>query len=434
MIKLGVIFNMGIFLIICLFALIAVNMPIGFAIGISSAATLIFSYHKPLLLIPQRMVIGTDKFALMAIPFFILIGVLMEKSKISKSLIELATKLVGHITGGLSIVVVLASMFFAAISGSGPATVAAIGSITIPEMEKGGYSKKFATGIAASAGALGPIIPPSIPMIIYGVTAEESITKLFLGGFGAGFLLATIMIIICYFKARKEKVPRVKYVHSIKDIFMGIWQAKYAIGAPLIVLGGIYGGIFTPTEAGAIGSVYTIIIGFLFTRTLNLKKLMEAFLKTAELSAVIMFIIANAALFGWLMTSGGVPQTISRFILSISDNKIILLILINIILLITGALMDTVAAIIILVPVFLPIANQLGIDPIHFGIIVVVNLVIGYLTPPVGYNLYIAGPIAGLSFEETSSAVLIFLFGAIIGLILITYIPGIALFFPRLFA
>jgi C4-dicarboxylate transporter DctM subunit len=301
-------------------------------------------------------------------------------------------------------------------------------------MEKGGYSKKFATGIAASAGALGPIIPPSIPMIIYGVTAEESITKLFLGGFGAGFLLATIMIIICYFKARKEKVPRVKYVHSIKDIFMGIWQAKYAIGAPLIVLGGIYGGIFTPTEAGAIGSVYTIIIGFLFTRTLNLKKLMEAFLKTAELSAVIMFIIANAALFGWLMTSGGVPQTISRFILSISDNKIILLILINIILLITGALMDTVAAIIILVPVFLPIANQLGIDPIHFGIIVVVNLVIGYLTPPVGYNLYIAGPIAGLSFEETSSAVLIFLFGAIIGLILITYIPGIALFFPRLFA
>jgi len=424
---------MGIVLISSLFILIAFSMPIGFAIGISSAVTLIFSYHKPLLLIPQRMVVGTDKFALMAIPFFILIGILMEKGNISKTLIELATKLVGFITGGLSMVVVLASMFFAAISGSGPATVAAIGSITIPEMVKKGYSRQFATGIAASAGALGPIIPPSIPMIIYGVTAEVSITELFLAGFGAGFLLAGILIIICYFKAKKEKVPCTGKISSFKELLFSLWKAKYALGAPIIVLGGIYGGIFTPTEAGAIGCVYTIIIGFLFTRNLNFIKLKEALLQTAELSAVIMFIIANASLFGWLMASGQVPQTVSNFMLSISSNKIILLLLINILLLIVGALMDTVAAIIILVPVLLPIANQLNLDPIHFGIIVVVNLVIGYLTPPVGYNLYIASPLSGLSFEETSRSVLIFLEGAIIGLLMLTYIPSISLFFPRLF-
>lgn len=212
-----------------------------------------------------------------------------------------------------------------------------------------------------------------------------------------------------------------------------MWKAKYALGAPIIVLGGIYGGIFTPTEAGAIGCVYTIIVGFLFTRSLNFIKLKEALLQTVELSAVIMFIIANASLFGWLMASGQVPQTVSNFMLSISSNKIILLLLINVLLLIVGALMDTVAAIIILVPVLLPLANQLNLDPIHFGIIVVVNLVIGYITPPVGYNLYIASPLSGLSFEETSRSVLIFLEGAIIGLLILTYIPSISLFFPQLF-
>jgi len=423
---------MGLLLISSFFILIAFSMPIGFAIGISSALTLIFSYHKPLLLIPQQMVVGADKFALMAIPFFILIGILMEKGNISKTLIELATKLVGFITGGLSMVVVLASMFFAAISGSGPATVAAIGSITMPEMVKKGYSRKFATGIAASAGALGPIIPPSIPMIIYGVTAEVSITQLFLGGFGAGFLLAGILITICYFKAKKEKVPRSGKISSLKELLVSLWKAKYALGAPIIVLGGIYGGIFTPTEAGAVGCIYTILVGFLFTKSLSFKKLKEALLQTAELSAIIMFIIANAALFGWLMASGRVPQMVSNFMLGISSNRIILLLLINILLLIVGALMDTVAAIIILVPVLLPIANQLNLDPIHFGIIVVVNLVIGYLTPPVGYNLYIAAALSGLSFEETSKSVLIFLGGAIIGLLILTYIPAISLFFPRL--
>lgn len=423
---------MAILLLLSLFILIVFSMPIGFAIGISSALTLVISYHKPLLLIPQQLVVGTDKFALMAIPFFILIGVLMEKGKISQALIELATRLVGFITGGLSMVVVLASMLFAAISGSGPATVAAIGSITIPEMVKRGYSKKFATGIAASAGALGPIIPPSIPMIIYGVTAEVSITKLFLGGFGAGFLLGGILIIICYFKAKREKVPRSGSISSLKEVLFSLWEAKYALGAPIIVLGGIYGGIFTPTEAGAVGCVYTILVGFLFTKGLSFKKLKEALLKTAELSAIVMFIIANAALFGWLMASGRVPQMVSNFILSISSDKIILLLLINILLLIVGAIMDTVAAIIILVPALLPVAYQLGLDPIHFGIIVVVNLVIGYLTPPVGYNLYIAAPLSGLSFEETSKSVLIFLGGAIIGLLILTYIPAISLFFPRL--
>jgi C4-dicarboxylate transporter, DctM subunit len=424
---------MGIVLLATLFVLIFLNIPICFAIGMSSAITLIFVYNKPLLLIPQRMVMSSNQFALMAIPFFILIGFLMTKTNISKKLINFADELIGHITGGLAMVVVIASMVFAAISGSGPATVAAIGGTTIKEMVKKGYSIKFSTGIAATAGSLGPIIPPSIPMIIYGVVAEESITRLFLGGIGAGVLLGLIMIIICYFKAKNEHIKKREGKPSFKKIRQATWDAKYAISVPIIVLGGIYGGVFTPTEAGAVGSVYLIVIGFFFTRTLNIYKLKEALLSTAENTALIMFIIANAGIFGWLIASGKVPQMVSNSLLSISTNKIILLLLINGLLLIVGALMDTVAAIIILVPVLLPIAVQLNMDPIHFGVIVVVNLVIGYITPPVGYNLYIASSLSGISFEDTSKSVFTFLLGCIVGLLIMTYIPQVVMFVPNLF-
>jgi len=423
--------NPGILLIVSFFTLLAFGIPIAFGIGLSSVFTLLFAYDKPLMLISQRLVTGTNKFALMAIPFFILVGILMRKSEISANLVDLASSLVGFIRGGLSMAVVLASMVFAAVSGSGPATVAAIGGITIPEMQKRGYSKEFSTGIATSAGALGPIIPPSIPMIIYGVTAEVSITKLFLGGIGAGLLLGAILMILSYFKARREGVPRIGHAPSGKEVFVKLWKAKWALGAPVIILGGIYGGIFTPTEAGAVGSAYVILAGFL-TKGLNFKKLKDGLLESAELSAVVMFVIGNAFLFGWLITSIQIPQMVSNSILAITTNKIILLLLLNLLLLVVGALMDTVAAIIILVPVLMPIYYSVGVDPIHLGLIVVVNLVIGYLTPPVGYNLYVGASISGLSFEKTSKSVLIFLVGSLIGLALLTYIPAISLFFPGL--
>ncbi|GAI61411.1 unnamed protein product, partial [marine sediment metagenome] len=233
-----------------------------------------------------------------------------------------------------------------------------------------------------------------------GVVAQISITKLFLAGFGAGFLIAFVLIIICYFKAAKDNVPRSEKIASINEIGRAIWKAKYVLGAPIIILGGIYGGIFTPTEAGAVGALYTIIIGVFFTRSLNIKIIIDSVLKTAELSAGILFIMANATLFSWLMASGEVPQKVSAFLMTISSEKWVTLILINILLLLVGTIIDGIAAVTIFVPVLLPIAQQLGMDLTHFGIIVVVNLVIGFLTPPLGVNLYVAVSTSGLSFEE----------------------------------
>ena len=423
--------NIGFLLLLIFFILVILSIPIGFALGLASTLVLLSVFPKPLLLIPQQMIVIT--LMVLMILLSILIGVLMEKGKISKSLIDLASKFVGFIRGGLAMVCVLASMFFGAISGSGPATVAAIGSVTIPEMSKRGYSRIFATGIAAAAGTLGPIIPPSILMIVFGVVAQISITKLFLAGFGAGFLIAFVLIIICYFKAAKDNVPRSEKIASINEIGRAIWKAKYVLGAPIIILGGIYGGIFTPTEAGAVGALYTIIIGVFFTRSLNIKIIIDSVLKTAELSAGILFIMANATLFSWLMASGEVPQKVSAFLMTISSEKWVTLILINILLLLVGTIIDGIAAVTIFVPVLLPIAQQLGMDLTHFGIIVVVNLVIGFLTPPLGVNLYVAVSTSGLSFEDTVKGVIPFLIGAIICLIILTYVPFISMFIPNLF-
>ncbi|MCD6363629.1 MAG: TRAP transporter large permease [Synergistetes bacterium] len=424
--------NVGIVLLVTLALLIALGLPIAFSIGISSIVALIMM-GKALMVFPQFLVAGTDKFALLAIPFFILVGAIMEKSRISDALIELASKLVGFIVGGLAMVTVVASMFFAAVSGSGPATVAAIGSIMIPEMKRRGYSIDFAAGIAASAGALGPIIPPSIPMIVFGVIAQVSITKLFLTGVGAGLLLGGLLIITSFIKAKRENVPKFGRVPSGIEVLRALWNAKFALGAPLIILGGIYGGVFTPSEAGAIGCIYCMIVGFCITKELTLGKLMECLISTAKLSAIIMFIIANAAIFGWIMASARVPVAVSQFMLNLCQgSRVLFLILVNVLLLLVGAVMDTVAAQIILVPVLLPAAMKLGIDPIHFGCIVVVNLVIGYMTPPLGYNLYVAAPLSGLNLERTSKAVVPFLIASIIGLFLLSYIPSIPLFFPKL--
>jgi len=425
--------NVGLLLLLAFGILVIFSIPISFALGLASSLVLHTVFPKPLLLVPQQMVMGTNKFALIAIPFFIFVGFLMEKGNISKPLIDLADKIVGSVRGGLAMVCVLSSMFFGAISGSGPATVAAIGSIMIPEMSRRGYSKEFATGIAAAAGTLGPIIPPSILMIVFGIVARISIPKLFLAGFGAGFLITIVLMIISYFKAVKENVPKAEKKATIKGIFAAIWKAKFVLGAPVIILGGIYWGIFTPTEAGAIGSLYTIIVGFFLTRTVNLKIIMDSMLKTAELSGIILLLIANSALFSWLMSSGEVPQKASAFLLSISSDKIIVLLILNIFLLMVGTVIEGISAVVILVPVLLPIAVQLGLDLTHFGIIVVVNLVVGFLTPPVGGNLYVAASVSGLTFEETVRGVIPFLIGTIVCLIILTYVPAISMFIPNLF-
>ena len=422
----------ALFLFALFVLLIVLGIPIGFSLGISGFIGLLAT-DQNLMMFAQTFLSGIMNFAYLAIPFFVLLGIVMERAKISKSLVAFADELVGYMTGGLAMGTIVACAIFAAISGSGPATVAAIGTVAIPEMVLKGYSQRFAAAATAAGGILGPIIPPSIPFIIYGVVAEVSIAKLFLGGLGAGLLLAVLMMILSFIKAKIEKVPVSEGGPSLKGIFRAMWRAKLALIAPAVVLGGIYTGVCTPTEAGAIGSIYVIIIGFAVTRTLTLKGLFECLEKTARTSAMIMFVIGTSYLLAWLMASWSIPDAGAQFIMGMSQNKNIFLIFVNVLFLIIGSLLDTPAAIVILAPILHPIALKLGIHPIHFGTIVVVNFVIGYITPPFAYNLFVAKSITGMTMDEVSAAVVPFILVSLLGLILITYIPEISLFFPRLF-
>ena len=407
------------------------GIPIGFSLGISGIVGLLLMDHS-FMMIAQTFLGGVNNFAYLAIPFFVLLGTLMERAEMSNQLVDFADELVGYLPGGLAMGTIVACAIFAAISGSGPATVAAIGTVAIPEMVKRGYSKRFAVGYAAAGGILGPIIPPSIPFIIYGVVTEQSIARLFLGGLGAGLMLAFLMMVLSFIKAKMERVPLSGKGPSLRRIFQAMWRAKLGLFAPAVVLGGIYAGICTPTEAGAIGSIYLMIVGLFVTRTLSLRAIVQCFEKTGRTSAMIMFVIGAAYLPAWLMASWNLPDLGAQFILSMSKDKHVFLIFVNVLFLIIGSLLDTPAAIVILAPILHPISMKLGIDPTHFGTIVVVNFVIGYITPPFAYNLFVAKSITGMTMEEVSMAAFPFILLCLLGLILITYIPAISLFFPSL--
>ena len=407
------------------------GIPIGFSLGISGIVGLLLMDHS-FMMIAQTFLGGVNNFAYLAIPFFVLLGTLMERAEMSNQLVDFADELVGYLPGGLAMGTIVACAIFAAISGSGPATVAAIGTVAIPEMVKRGYSKRFAVGTAAAGGILGPIIPPSIPFIIYGVVTEQSIARLFLGGLGAGLMLAFLMMVLSFVKAKMERVPLSGKGPSLRRIFQAMWRAKLGLFAPAVVLGGIYAGICTPTEAGAIGSIYLMIVGLFVTRTLSLRAIVQCFEKTGRTSAMIMFVIGAAYLPAWLMASWNLPDLGAQFILSMSNDKHVFLIFVNVLFLIIGSLLDTPAAIVILAPILHPISMKLGIDPTHFGTIVVVNFVIGYITPPFAYNLFVAKSITGMTMEEVSMAAFPFILLCLLGLILITYIPAISLFFPSL--
>ena len=407
------------------------GIPIGFSLGISGIVGLLLMDHS-FMMIAQTFLSGVNNFAYLAIPFFVLLGTLMERAEMSNQLVDFADELVGYLPGGLAMGTIVACAIFAAISGSGPATVAAIGTVAIPEMVKRGYSKRFAVGTAAAGGILGPIIPPSIPFIIYGVVTEQSIARLFLGGLGAGLMLAFLMMVLSFIKAKMERVPLSGKGPSLRRIFQAMWRAKLGLFAPAVVLGGIYAGICTPTEAGAIGSIYLMIVGLFVTRTLSLRAIVQCFEKTGRTSAMIMFVIGAAYLPAWLMASWNLPDLGAQFILSMSKDKHVFLIFVNVLFRIIGSLLDTPAAIVILAPILHPIAMKLGIDPTHFGTIVVVNFVIGYITPPFAYNLFVAKSITGMSMEEVSMAAFPFILLCLLGLILITYLPAISLLFPSL--
>lgn len=420
----------GITLFLLFFVLLLLNIPIAASLGLASVITL-FVFDLPLKISSFIMYASIAKFTLLAIPFFILAGMIMEKAGISRRLIDFANKSIGHMRGGLAIVSVLTSSFFAAISGSGPATVAALGTILIPAMDEEGYDKGMSSALLASAGAIGIIIPPSIAFVVYGVVAQVSIGKLFIAGIIPGLLFGLSLIVVSLIVSRKYTFRKRK-IATPKELFESFKDAFWGLLTPFIVLGGIYGGVFTPTEAAGVAVFYGIFVGFVIYRELKLKDLFDLLVKSSISSAVVMMIVASASLFAWIITTQGIAANIAAAMIDFTSNKILILLMINFILLIAGMFIDAISAFYILLPIFIPILNTIGVDLTLFGVIMTVNLAIGQVTPPVGVNLYVACNIADINLARISRSVLPFLVASIIALLIITYIPAVSLWLPEL--
>ena len=420
---------------VSLLTFFALAVPIGITLGAAGIIAMISS-DMPLHAAAQRMVASLDSFPLAAIPFFVLAGSVMEVAGISTRLVNLAQAMVGRLTGGLAIVTVISAMFFASISGSSAATTAAIGSILIPQMVKRGYPRSYATATQACSGELGVIIPPSIPMVIFALTAgvQVSIGDLFLAGILPGLMIGFSLIGCVYFVCRRNKfgIPTAEQLAETPSKGRAFNEALLGLLMPIIILGGIYGGIFTPTEAAVTAVVYAMFLGFVVYRSLDWPRLRVA-LETSVLSSIaVLFIISAANLFGWLLTSYRVPTMIAEFFVSISDQAWVYLLLVNILLLIVGCFIETGAAIIILAPILTPIAVKFGIDPTHFGLVMIVNLAVGMTTPPVGVNLFVACQIGRVRIDEIMPWMLAFWVVLIADLFVLTYVPAVSLWLPNL--
>jgi len=413
---------------------LALGIPIAYVLGLTGLTHIIYSGNFSFLMnIPQRMFVASDNFNLMAIPFFMLAGELMNFGGITIRLINLARALVGHLKGGLAYVNIFASMILAALMGSANAEASAMSKILVPAMIEDGYDKEFSTAVTAASSIMGPVIPPSMTMIIYAVAAGASIGELFLAGVVPGVLLAISFSILAYYYARKRNYPVKEKRASMSEVMKAVLSSGPALLVPIIMMGGIITGVFTPTEAAAIASFVAFIVGMFIYKELKLEHLPQVFFSTAVVTSSIMLIVATANIFGWTLAIEQIPQAIAHKILSISSNPIIILLMINVFLLIVGAVMETFAAIIILVPVFLPIMGQLGIDPTHFGLIVCLNLVIGLITPPLGVVLFVTSAINNISVEKLAKAVMPFVLASVVVLMIVTYLPDLILFIPRLF-
>lgn len=410
------------------------NVPIAICLGAASFLALYMDGSVPLLLLVQRMFTGTDSFTLLAIPLFMIAGRLMEWGGISKRLIDLSMKVVGGMYGGLANVSILACMFFAAISGSAPATVVAIGSIMVPAMIKEGYGKSFSVAILAAAGIIGVIIPPSILFVSYGVSIGASIGKLFIAGIIPGVIMGLSLMLFCYIVSRING-----WKSSVKPTFRGflssLKKSIWGLLMPIIILGGIYGGIFTPTESAAVACIYSLFVGFFVYKELNIKNTYISFYEAGTTSAMVLLIIATATAMGWILTTEQVPLMIAEALSSLAQSRYSLLLFLNIMLLVTGCLMEPNAAIIILGPIFLPLLQQANIDLIHFGVVMVVNMAIGMLTPPLGVNLFVAQSLQKDStIKSIISAVTPMIIVLLVNLMLFTYIPAISTVLLKYFA
>jgi len=415
-------------LFILLFLFFIINVPIAVALGLSASIVFIVQDSVPLVVMMQRMFAAASNFPLLAIPFFILAGKIMEYGGISRRLIHLANVIVGGIRGGLAMVSVMACTFFGSISGSGAATTAAVGSLLIPSMVKKGYNRDFSTAIhAAAGGTAGIVLPPSVPLILYGVAASVNIGDLFIAGIIPGLFIALTLAAFVY-AISVAKGYGGGESSGFKDFLLALMDAILPLLMPIIILGGIYGGIFTPTEASVVAVVYALILGLFIYREIKLKDLVDIFTAATVTTSVIMFIIACAAIFGNLLARERVPEMITSLMLGFTESWIVALLLINLALLILGTFMETAAAIIILTPILVPIAVAMDINLVHFGIIMIVNLAIGLITPPVGINLFVAANIAGIKFERIVIAILPFILIMIVNLLIISFFPAMSLF------
>ncbi|MDO7716396.1 MAG: TRAP transporter large permease subunit [Burkholderiaceae bacterium] len=417
-------------LFITLFACMAIGMPVAVSLGLSSLLTIFFFSQDSLASMSIKLFETSEHYTLMAIPFFILAGNLMSTGGVAKRMVRFAIAAVGHLRGGLAIASVLACMLFAAVSGSSPATVVAIGSIVIAGMLKNGYTKEFAAGVICNAGTLGILIPPSIVMVVYAAVTEVSVGRMFMAGVVPGLMLGLMLMAAVWWRAGKlQLTPPPKA--SLGEVLRALVDSFWGLALLVIIMGGIYGGIFTPTEAAAVSAVYAMFIAVFVYKDLKLSDLPHVFLESSKTTVMLMFIVANALLFAHVLTTERIPQTIAEQILAVGMEPWMFLLVVNVLLLIAGNFMEPTGIILILAPILFPIGTALGIDPIHLGIIMVVNMEIGMVTPPVGLNLFVTSGVTGMNLMQVTKAALPWLSVLLIFLVMVTYIPFISLGLPN---
>jgi tripartite ATP-independent transporter DctM subunit len=417
-------------MILMLFALMLIGVPVAVALGLASLAFVATNGMPPMIVL-ANMVNGINSFPLIAVPFFILAGSLMNSAGITTRIFAFARATVGWMHGGLGHVNVGASVIFAGMSGAAVADAGGLGNIEIKAMRDAGYDTDFAVGITAASSTIGPIIPPSLPLVIYGVIADTSIGQLFTAGIVPGLLMAVSLMVMVAWYARRRGYPRDQQF-SIRRFGTTLSQALLPLMTPFIIIGGIMFGIFTPTEAAIAAVAYSMVLGIFVYRTLDWKKVLRISMDTVETTAAVMLIVASSTIFAWILTANQVAEHFSQAMLSVTDNKVALLLIITLIVLVVGLFMETIAAITILTPVLLPVAVGLGVDPVHFGIILILNLMIGLLTPPVGMVLYVLSKVAHVPFERCVTATAPFLVPLIVVLMMLTFIPELSMWLPTL--
>ena len=417
-------------LLISFFLLIILRVPISFSLLISSLIYLIGAGISPIVAV-QRMAMGIgDSFHLMAVPFFILAGNIMNSGGITRRIFDFANKVVGHITGGLGHANILASVIFSGMSGTAIADAGGLGAIELKAMKDAGYDEDFSLAVTGASSIIGPIIPPSVPAVVFGVIAGVSIGRLFIAGIVPGIIMAFAMGVFVYVESKRKNYPKTKRA-TASEVGIAVKESFFTLMTPVIILGGIVGGIFTPTEAAMIAVIYSLILSFVY-KEIGIKDIPRLLLETINSTVSVMLIVACASLFGWILASAQVPQLLASFFLDTMPNKYVALLVINLLLFVAGTFMETISAITILTPVLMPVVVNFGIDPVHFGIVMILNLMIGLLTPPVGMVLYVLAGVSKVPFERISKVVLPYIVVLSIVLLVITYVPDIVLFLPNL--